>query len=276
MADWSLLEVEAVVADYFAMLEMELRGETFNKADRNRQLRRVLNGRSNGSVEFKHQNISAVLVNHNLPYVAGYKPRQNYQALLERVVLERFEAERDLPGRILESKAFTPSETPPVDFTNLASLEETPPERRPLSQRTGGRVTKIDFVERDARNARLGRLGEEWVLEYERQRLYDAGQPVLSKQVRHVSVELGDGLGYDIRSFRRSGEPLLIEVKTTGLGKSFPFYVSRNEVECSKREAQSFELYRVFEFSRAPRMFRLKGDLEKACVLEPTAYRARW
>lgn len=44
--------------------------------------------RTPGSVERKHQNISAVMINFGLPYISGYKPLGNYQALLaERVSL---------------------------------------------------------------------------------------------------------------------------------------------------------------------------------------------
>ncbi len=278
MADWSLEEVEAVVADYFAMLELQLRGEPYNKAERNRRLRKVLSGRSTGSVEFKHQNISAVLINRHLPYVTGYKPRFNYQSLLEDVVLQRVESDRDWAARALRSQVVAPRTAPPTDFTRLPALEESPPDRRERTQPgPQSRVVRIDFAEKDARNARLGRLGEEWAVEFERRRLFDVcARPDLSRKVRHVSVDVGDGLGYDIESFDAAGKSILIEVKTTGLGKSFPFYVSRNEVQCSKREASRYQLYRVFEFSQNPRLFRLKGDLEKACSLEPTTYRAVW
>jgi len=278
MADWSLAEVEAVVADYFAMLDLQLRDEPCNKAERNRRLRKRLNGRSPGSVEFKHQNISAVLINRHQPYVTGYKPRFNYQSLLEDVVLQWIESDRDWAVKALRSEVVAPRTAPATDFTRLAALEESPPDRRERTQpRSQSRVVRIDFAEKDAKNARLGRLGEEWAVEYERRRLFDVcARPDLSRAVRHVSVDVGDGLGYDIESFDGAGKPTLIEVKTTGLGKSFPFYVSRNEVQCSKREASRYQLYRVFEFSQKPRLFRLRGDLEKACNLEPTTFRATW
>ena len=48
-----------------------------------------LNNRSHGSVELKHQNISAVLIEMGMPYISGYKPRVNYQrSLLPAVVGE--------------------------------------------------------------------------------------------------------------------------------------------------------------------------------------------
>ena len=87
--DWSREEVEAAVTDYFGMLSKELRGQPFNKAEHNRKLRQVLVKRTSASVERKHQNISAVLLELGYPYVNGYKPLHNYQELLRRVVEER-------------------------------------------------------------------------------------------------------------------------------------------------------------------------------------------
>src|SRR6266853_644395 len=89
MADWSEIEVEAAVADYLDMLALELRGEPFNKAEHNRALLRLLNRRSRGSIERKHQNISAVLIELGYPYIDGYKPLRNYQEVLKEVVEER-------------------------------------------------------------------------------------------------------------------------------------------------------------------------------------------
>jgi hypothetical protein len=57
--DWSRLEVEACVADYLAMLTLELNDQHYNKAGHARELMRKLDGRSRPSIEFKHCNISA-------------------------------------------------------------------------------------------------------------------------------------------------------------------------------------------------------------------------
>src|ERR1039457_2147954 len=81
------------------MLRLELAGATFNKAERNRELRERLGGRSSGFVEFKHENISAVLQAWNLPFVRGYKPASNYQRLLEEVTLRYLERH---PGVLTE------------------------------------------------------------------------------------------------------------------------------------------------------------------------------
>ncbi len=58
---WTDQENDLIVADYFAMLADDVSGRAYNKAEHRRGLLPLLNDRSEGSVEFKHQNISAVL-----------------------------------------------------------------------------------------------------------------------------------------------------------------------------------------------------------------------
>lgn len=59
---WTTLEIEAAVAGYLGMLHAELTGNSVVKAEHNRMLQAQI-GRSKGSIEYKHQNISAVLEN---------------------------------------------------------------------------------------------------------------------------------------------------------------------------------------------------------------------
>jgi hypothetical protein len=94
--------------------------------------------------------------------------------------------------------------------------------------------------------------------------------------VEWTSQERGDGAGYDIASFETDGSPRYIEVKTTGLGKSFPFCVTVNEVRCSEALDRQYHLYRVFRLSRSPGMFVLQGALPESCALDPIQYRARF
>jgi len=142
--DWSREEVEATISDYFDMLAMELRGESFNKAEHNRHLQRLLIRRSAGAIEKKHQNISAVLIE----------------------------------------------------------------------------------------------------------------------------------LGYDILSFELDGRERLIEVKTTCFGSLTPFFASRNEVGVSESRNEHYQLYRLFNFARQPKMFMLGGSLRETCRLEPIQFSA--
>lgn len=284
---WTRNEVELIVADYFAMLRAELSGDPVNKTAHRRRLARLLDRRSDGSIEFKHANISAALLNiGDLPYIDGYKPRANYQQLLEQVVLERLAIEPDFFDRLAAGPVVRPQEPGVALFDDPMALVEAPPEsmldsgvhaRSPhATLRVERPPRKTDFVRLDAENRRLGRLGEEWALEFERRRLHDvAGKPLLARDVAWVSDQEGDGAGYDIRSFNDDGTPRLIEVKTTGLGKYFPFYVSPNELSVSEREAESYHLYRLFRFGTAPRLFWLQGALSASCRLEPAQYSAR-
>ena len=76
------------------------------------------------------------------------------------------------------------------------------------------------------------------------------------------------------RSTRTTESEQFIEVKTTGLGKHFPFYVTANEVRCSEDCPERFRLYRVFDFARDPRIYVVTGALSRECRLEPVEYRA--
>ena len=280
-ADWTREEVEATVADYFGMLELELSAAPYSKADHNRLLQARI-GRSKGAIEFKHQNISAVLINFRQPFIRGYLPRQNYQALLEQVVLEWLATHPQFFASFADGPILAPVARPPMPGElALATLVEEPPpgvadvEPGDTSERAA-RFYRIDFVRRDAENRKLGRMGEEWVVEFEQRRLHDeARRPDLARKVEWIADTRGDGAGYDIQSFNADASPRLIEVKTTGLGKQFPFMVTANEVRVSAQEAVSYSLYRVFDFSTKTRLYMLPGSLVESCRLEPTQFRAR-
>jgi hypothetical protein len=275
--DWSREEVEATVADYFAMLRQELAGLPLNKAEHNTNLRSVLNDRSKGSVEFKHANISAVLALYGYPYIDGYKPRANFQALLEQVVLEYLDVHRDFFDSLVAGPVLNPTASPDLVALDPRRIVEPPPDKMTVPSvvwSPSARLSRVDFVARDAANRELGRRGEEFVLEFERRRLHDGGRRDLSAQVEWTSRERGDGAGYDIRSFEVNGHSMLIEVKTTGLGKYFPFNVTANEVRCSEVNRDQFHLYRVFNFGEEARLYTLGGSLSETCRLDASQYRA--
>ena len=64
--DWQTDELDAIVSDYFSMLDAELSGQNYVKSRHSEALRARI-GRTHGSVEYKHQNISAVLNKLGLP-----------------------------------------------------------------------------------------------------------------------------------------------------------------------------------------------------------------
>ena len=71
--DWSGEQNGAIVADYFAMLGADIAGRPYSKAAHNRLLQAVID-RPRGSIEYKHQNISAVLKGLGEDWIPGYKP----------------------------------------------------------------------------------------------------------------------------------------------------------------------------------------------------------
>ena len=271
--DWSQTEVSLIIADYFDMLEHELRHQPYSKAEHRRSLLPKLADRSNGSIEFKHQNISAVLADMGLPFIKGYKPRYNFQQLLEELVerylkkhqikvIRYFEdfAEEAIPARLLDD-----------DFAN--SLEEAPaPTEKKNKVRTFNPL-KINYLEKEQRNRTLGKEGEEWVLDYERWRLTTAGKRILTKKIEWVSQEKGDGIGYDILSKNVDGTDRYIEVKTTKLSKESPIYITANEVAFAEAHASNFYLYRVFEATAKRKLFIQQGRYWQFCQLEPVAYK---
>lgn len=87
--DWDKLEIEEAVESYIAMLRNELNGVTYNKTEFRTALSPKLNNRNKGSIEFKHQNISAILTSHDYPHIAGYKPLFSYQKLLREIVVTK-------------------------------------------------------------------------------------------------------------------------------------------------------------------------------------------
>ncbi|MDP1527067.1 MAG: DUF3883 domain-containing protein [Rhodocyclaceae bacterium] len=272
---WSRLEVEATVADYFHMLMLELSGQSYNKSAHRKLLLQLLSGRTDAAVERKHQNISAILIQYGVPYISGYKPLGNYQALLREVVEERLKVD-PLLDQAAEVACSTPAASPllsnysgllvdPPKFNHVAREPEAAGAYRPVPQ-------KRDYLAREARNISLGLAGEEFVLNYEHYRLRLLGEDGLADRVEHVSKTKGDGLGYDILSFDANGRERFIEVKTTAFGKETPFFVSRGELRFANEYEDVFHLYRLFDFRREPKLFDLSGSLEKHCSLNPVTY----
>ena len=278
--DWSAAEVGRIVTDYFAMLRKELDCQPYSKAGHRRSLVPLLDARSDGSVEFKHCNISGVLVAKGLPYVEGYKPRGNYQRLLADEVEAFLDADTGLLGRMEAAPLVNPAALPDLRAFVPGDAREDPPELVHLPDRDAKpwltlKGRRIDFAGRDAANRRLGVIGEEFSLWYERGRLLAAGRDDLAARVRWVARDIGDGLGFDILSYDEAdGSELYVEVKATGLGKYFPFLVTDLELRCSEDVAGRFRLHRVFDAGRRPRLYVLPGPLGLSCELRPTLYRA--
>jgi hypothetical protein len=277
--DWTREEVEATVADYLAMLSAEHMGQEYSKAEHRGSLGKLLNNRSDGAIERKHQNVSAILIELGLPYVDGYKPLRHYQQLLFEVVEDRLRNTPQLIAKVAE-EVQRPAELPTVDDILSALVE--PPRRstrpNPYSMRLSERPIprpRINYLAMEAGNRSLGRAGEEFVVRFEVARLTAARQERLAAQIEHVAVTRGDGEGYDVLSYETTGHERLIEVKTTAYGSQTPFFVTRNELAVSHDREVGYHLYRVFGFRKTPRLFQKRGRIDEQFALAPEQYLAR-
>lgn len=268
-SDWSSIELDLIVADYFAMLKEEQAGQTVRKTDHRRALKTHIQ-RTDGSIEFKHQNISAVLTQLGLPRIRGYVPAWNFQGAIVDAIGRYLELDSD-PVPLQASRSFGFADTPSL-------FESTPPAPLSISPKAKTafeRVArKFDPALRDQLNRALGLAGEELIYEREKQLLIDADRKDLARKVRWVSREDGDGAGYDIRSYDMAGAERWIEVKTTRGGSTTPFYLTRNENEVAKERPEAFRLYRLHDFSQKPGLFTLTPPLEALLQLEALTFRA--
>ncbi|WP_285361443.1 DUF3883 domain-containing protein [Pseudomonas sp. fls2-241-TYG-175] len=273
--DWSEAEVDAAVAEYFRMLQLEAEETRYNKTEHNSALRKKLNNRTKGSVEMKHSNISAVLSDLGLPFISGYKPRGNTQLLLRKAVQAFLNGHVSTVSKIVDAleEVKTPGEK------NYKAVLVEPPSFRPAvgtskTKRRERIPRRFDYAARDEANRSLGRAGEEWVVGFEQHRLTELKLPELFQHVDWVSDRLGDGAGFDILSFDQEDLKRYIEVKTTNGNVETSFVISHNELEFSKEMVDRFYLYRLFQFRQDPKLFILNGDISKYLYLKPLDYRA--
>lgn len=272
-SSWTDAENDLIVADYFAMLASDISGHAYSKTKHRQTLLPRLDARSAASVEFKHQNISAVLKGIGEAWILGYKPAVNFQAALEDAVarwlgahpgwIERRPARHAAPGF---------ADDDPLWIGLPPTLSNQPPPQE-LEQML--RIArKFDVAARDERNRSLGRAGEERALAHERASLRSVGRNDLARKVRWVSQEDGDGLGYDIASFSPEGRTRLIEVKTTNGWERTPFHISRNELAVAEEHRSEWCLLRLWNFSRDLKAFELRPPLEAHVSLTATTFQA--
>lgn len=149
----------------------------------------------------------------------------------------------------------------------------------PISKENQGNTiitpSKIDFIEKEIRNKHLGLLGELFILKSEIEFLKSNDKDDLANKIQHVSVEIGDGLGFDILSYDLLGNEKKIEVKTTRSDISRPFYLTRNELEVSSKNPESYYLYRLFDFDsnlNKGKYYVIAGDLTDSLTLDTLVY----
>ncbi len=272
---WSIDEINAIVDDYMSMLLQDLKGEKYNKTSHREKLKPHLNNRTDGSIEFKHQNISAALIDLDYPYIDGYKPRFNYQnELFQAISKKTEEIDLDLPDII--DKNLNKTKKSSKDLTPILT-EVQPPTTinrkiNPYEKIEFGRNNKKNYALIENNNKNLGRRGEELVLEFEKQRVTKLKLDV--SKVQWISEDKGDDEGYDILSLNDDGSARYIEVKTTTQGIDFHFFISGREVEFSRRNKDNYFIYRVFNLNKSPNFYTQKGYVIESFELFPTEFKA--
>lgn len=179
---------------------------------------------------------------------------------------------------VLPSLATEKTTSPPVRSNTLTVVAPPQPKVRRDGVPTQAFQKKApDYAARDQRNRQMGLQGELLVLQLEKSKLLDANRADLANQVTHTSIVEGDAAGYDIRSFETDGAIRHIEVKTTEGGASTDFFISPNELSFSARNAETYRLYRLFEFDpvrNSAKTYMLDGDITRSLRLTPIAFRA--
>lgn len=270
---WTDEENELIVADYFAMLAEDIAGRRYSKAEHRRSLLPRLHDRSEAAVEFKHQNISAVLKGLGEDWIPGYKPAFNFQASLADAAVRWLEAHPSWLARVPDDYPILEPNSQEQFKLGPAPSQSNEPPPDELEQ-TRDMARRYDVAGRDQRNRALGHAGEKRALLHERAVLKAAGRDDLARKVRWTSEEDGDGAGYDIASFTPDGRSRLIEVKTTNGWERTPFFISRNELSVANERRSEWCLLRLWHFSRIPRAFELYPPLETHVSLVPMAFQA--
>lgn len=178
--------------------------------------------------------------------------------------------------QLLDKDIELPVAEPSSAPLKLTSRKLSPINRNGKSTQSFRAVAGINYSERDAKNRELGLLGERLVLEYEKNKLFNAGRLDLADRVVHTSVVEGDGAGYDICSYEADGSEIHIEVKTTRGDLDVEFYLSSRELAYSEIYPDKFRLYRVFNASsktRSPELFISERPLVEDFDLRPTEYK---
>lgn len=157
--------------------------------------------------------------------------------------------------------------------------KQKPKDKSLKENQTQSKVRKLTsefWAEIAKRKKEIGDIGELIVLQYEREKVTrEYGKSYRSKVI-HVAKEIGDGLGYDIQSYKDERK-IFIEVKTT-TGKLYNnLFITDNELQVMYELDDRYYLYRVSELDENLGHYKLdiyKGreEIERAFDVVPHEY----
>ncbi|MDX1453887.1 MAG: DUF3883 domain-containing protein [Gammaproteobacteria bacterium] len=266
-----------LVENYFVMLDAELQGELYSKADHRNRISKETGLNDESAIDALQQDISAVLAEAGLPFADAFPPQKAPSPKIEKAVHIFIEENPE----IVEALWLDPEDagkSVPVELDEPKLRWKKVPEAsgfrpRKLEGWQPAAVADVDFRLREHRATQLSSAGERFVLAFERARLRELGLKDKAKGVMWQTQTFGESFGYDILSFNDDGSDRLICVKTTNYGPYFPFTLLQREIELAESHPENFYLYRVFQFSRGARLFILNGREMLTKFKEPVAFR---
>ena len=137
-----------------------------------------------------------------------------------------------------------------LDFGEVRTITEIsiPKKKKKLTSVSTKTIRKVDGIEKTKHDTEIGLIGEELVIEYEKNKMRENGREDLVDKVIWES-RINDQLGYDIRSynFDKNGKEyeIFIEVKTTESNIKNTFFISKNEYEKMELYKDKYWIYRV-------------------------------
>lgn len=212
--------------------------------------------------------------------IVAHMGSDSYEAIIEKILDTDDDTFVILPEAIeMIRKIVDPNNEMPRDLVRKVHLVNRPIIKRKYKKLSAPSNKKVDYIKKAQNDLKYGLMGEELVLEYEKDRMRSLGKIDLVDSVKWASKE-SDSFGYDIQSFDMvNGKivPIYIEVKTTSSPVDVDFFVSVNELEKSKELADSYYVYRIYDVnSTEPQMYRAKGEITKNFILDPVTFRARY
>lgn len=212
--------------------------------------------------------------------IVSHMGNDSYDMIIEKVLDSEETDFIALPEAIQEIRnIIDPNNEMPRDFVRKIVEVDRPEVSKHYKKLSAPSNRKTDYIKKAQNDLKYGLMGEELVLKYEKQRLYDLGVIEAVNKVKWVS-KLSDSYGYDILSFdyiRGKLTPIHIEVKTTPSPVDVDFYISINELERSKEYNETYFVYRVYDVnSMSPKMYRAQGEIKKNFTIDPVTFRARY
>ena len=135
-----------------------------------------------------------------------------------------------------------------------------------------------DYASEDARNKKLGDLGERLVVKYETEYLKSIGHDLEKLPIVQQSL-ISDNSGYDIKSYDKDCNAKYIEVKTTRGSNKTAFFISSGELKFADNNKENYFIYRVYDYNEIEdtgKYYLIRGiDLHDELFFECKEYRVK-